>query len=48
MTFTDVVILIILGSFISYLIYRMIKNREKGRCASCSYSKQSVKQKQLP
>ena len=42
MTFTDVVILLVVFSLLSLIVYfQFIKNRGKGACASCSNKKSS-------
>lgn len=37
-TFTDLIILIIVGLFIFRVIYKMIKNKDKSACEKCAYA----------
>lgn len=42
MTFTDIIILIIVAAIVVAIIYKMIKNRE-APCESCAYLKHCQK-----
>ncbi len=39
MSLADVVILIVVLSMITLIIYRMVKKKDQGLCANCAYAK---------
>ncbi len=39
MSLADIVIVFVVVGIVSLIIYRMIKKKDEGMCANCSYSK---------
>ncbi|MBN2268500.1 MAG: FeoB-associated Cys-rich membrane protein [Acholeplasmataceae bacterium] len=39
MTFTDVIIVIVILGIIGFILYRQFKHKDESICASCSYAK---------
>ena len=39
MTFTDIVILIIVVSIVALIVYNMTKKKDEGVCSRCAYAK---------
>lgn len=39
MTFTDIVILIVTITIVSFIVYHMIRHKDEGSCDRCSYAK---------
>lgn len=48
MTFTDVIILLVVGLIVSFILYHQFKKKDEGVCTKCSYAKQCSKDTCLP
>lgn len=48
MTFTDIIILLVVGLILSGIILRMMRKKDQGVCTNCAYGKQCSKDDCFP
>ncbi|MFA5526057.1 MAG: FeoB-associated Cys-rich membrane protein [Acholeplasmataceae bacterium] len=48
MTLTDFIILLIVGAFVGLILWRMLRKKDEGVCARCSYNRACSKSDCFP
>jgi len=48
MTLTDIVILLLVGSIVGLILWRMFRKKDEGVCVRCSYNKSCAKNDCFP